>query len=316
MTDHAAPDAVIDPPADRPAVASRALSTPRPFYWSVRRELWENRSIYIAPLAVAGLILFGFVISAFNVHEMVNGVAILDPTENASLIAAPYSIAAAAVMATAFAVAIFYCVGALYNERRDRSILFWKSLPVSDLTTVLSKVAIPMAVLPLVAFAVTVGLQLVMIVVNTGAVMAGGFSAPALWSHLPLVQMEVVLLYGLIALALWFAPFYGWLLLVSGWARKAPFLWAFLPPLALCLAERIAFHSSYLASLLWQRLTGGISAAFNGSAAPGAHLNRLNQLAQMDPVRFITTPGLWLGLVFAAACLAAAVWLRQRREPI
>ena len=96
MTDHAAPDAVIDPPADRPAVASRALSTPRPFYWSVRRELWENRSIYIAPLAVAGLILFGFVISAFNVHEMVNGVAILDPTENASLIAAPYSIAAAA----------------------------------------------------------------------------------------------------------------------------------------------------------------------------------------------------------------------------
>ena len=58
---------------------------------------------------------------------------------------------------------MFYCLDALYGERRDRSILFWKSLPVSDLTTVLSKASIPIVVLPLLTFAVTVATQLIML---------------------------------------------------------------------------------------------------------------------------------------------------------
>ena len=314
MTDHTASETVIDTTAaGRPTPAPRAMSTPRPFYWSVRREIWENPSVYIAPLAVAGLVLFGFVISAFNLHATVNGVAVLDPTENAGLILAPYGIAAGAVMATAFAVAVFYAVGALYNERRDRSILFWKSLPVSDLVTVLAKTAIPMVVLPLTAFAVIVAAHLVMMLVNTSAVTARGFSAPALWSHIPLGRMELLLLYGLVTLSLWMAPVYGWLLLVSGWAKKAPFLWAFLPPLALCLAEHMAFHTAYLWSVIWGRLKGGFAAAF-GSQPQLRGVS--DAFPQMDPMGFITTPGLWLGLLFAAACLAAAVWLRQRREPI
>jgi len=247
------------------------------------------------------------------VHATVNGVAILDPTENAGMIAAPYSTAAAAVKGTAFAVAIFYCVGALYNERRDRSILFWKSLPVSDLITVLAKSTIPVAVIPLTSLAIIVALHLVMLLVNTGSVAAGGFSPPGLWSRLPLMRIEITLFYRFIVLTLWFAPLYGWVLMVSGWAKKAPFLWASLPPLALCLAEHMAFRTSYLSTLLWQRLTGGIAAAFDNLPPVGGSLDFM---AQMDPVRFITTPGLWLGLVFAAACLAAAVWLRQRREPI
>jgi len=108
-------------------------------YWSVRRELWENRSIYIAPLAVAAVFLFGFLISTIHLPGKMRAASALDPLRQHELIAQPYLIASGLMMLTTLVVGVFYCLDALYGERRDRSILFWKSLPVSDLTTVLSK---------------------------------------------------------------------------------------------------------------------------------------------------------------------------------
>jgi ABC-2 type transport system permease protein len=129
--------------------------------------------------------------------------------------------------------------------------------------------------------------------------------------------MELVLLYGLTVLALWYAPLYGWLLLVSGWARRTTFLWAVLPPLALGVAEKIAFHTSYFGSLLKDRLIGFAADAFDfnvpGSTPVDPHFIPLTQL---DPGRFLSSPGLWIGLAVAAAFLAAAVRLRRYREPI
>ena len=106
------------------------MSTPSNLYWSVRRELWENRSIYIAPLAVAAVMLFGFLIATIG-----RAVATADPARRAAVLAEPTSFAAGLIMAAAFLVGVFYSLEALHSERRDRSILFWKSLPVSDLTT-------------------------------------------------------------------------------------------------------------------------------------------------------------------------------------
>src|SRR6266702_6165710 len=112
----------------------------RPFYWSVRRELWEKRSIYIAPLIVAMVVLFGFLVSTAGLPERRRAVLLLDPGKTRAAIEAPYNMAAIMLILTAFIIGVFYCLDALYGERRDRSILFWKSLPVSDLTTLLSKV--------------------------------------------------------------------------------------------------------------------------------------------------------------------------------
>ena len=66
-------------------------------------------------------------------------------------------------MLTAFLVGVFYCLDALHGERRDRSILFWKSLPVSDLTTVLAKASVPCRVLPPRAFALALATQLMLL---------------------------------------------------------------------------------------------------------------------------------------------------------
>src|SRR5438132_11749527 len=135
----------------------------RPMYWSVRRELWENRSLYIAPLAVAGVALLGFLISTIGMPHRRRAVLLLDSARQRALIGKPYDVAAIILIVTAFIVGVFYCLDALHGERRDRSILFWKSLPVSDLTTVLSKASIPMVVLPLVTFAIIVIMQFIML---------------------------------------------------------------------------------------------------------------------------------------------------------
>jgi ABC-2 type transport system permease protein len=221
----------------------------------------------------------------------------------------PYGIAAAAVIMTALIVGVLYSLGALHNERRDRTILFWKSLPVSDLTTVLAKASIPLAVLPVIVFVVILALQLVVLALNTVVLAANGLSASTVLLLLP--QMTMVLAYGLVVMALWYAPIWGWLLLVSAWARRTPFLWAFLPPLALIVLERIAFDTSRFGELVAYRLQ-----AFDQAFVAVPRHSGMHALPQPDPVRFLSNPDLWTGLAVAAAFLAAAVWVRRYREPI
>ena len=281
--------------------ASAALRVTRPLYWSVRRELWENRSIYLAPLAAVGLILAGFLISTFHLHAAL----MLNPMQ-------PFDFAALLLMGVAFIVAVFYCLEALHGERRDRSVLFWKSLPVSDLTTVLAKATIPLVVIPLLTFAVTVATQLLMLVLGSAAVLASGRSMTDLWAQLPLTQMWMMLLFHLVAVhALWYAPFYGWMLMVSSWARRAAFLWAVLPVVVIGIVERIAFETSHFTSFLQFRFSG--SDAFS-TTAPGSgpmHPMTLSLLGE-----FVSSTGLWTGLAVTAIFLAAAVRMRRYRDPI
>jgi ABC-2 type transport system permease protein len=294
---------------DAQRVAPAVLSPTRPMYWSLRRELWESRSIYIAPLAVAALILFGFLIS--SIAGIWEKALKLDPAQQPDKLAEPYNFAALLIMATTFVVAVFYCLDALHGERRDRSISFWKSLPVSDLTTVLSKASIPLVILPLLTFAITVATQWIMLLLSSALLLTSGQNVATLWTRLPFFQMALVLLYHLLAIhGLWYAPIYGWLLLVSAWARRAAFLWAFLPLLAIGVVEKIAFNTSHFAALMGSRINGGPEAV---ESTPGSVLDPMTHLT---PGHFLISPGLWIGLAIAAAFLAAAVRLRRYQGPI
>jgi ABC-2 type transport system permease protein len=292
-------------------VPPAVISSTRLMYWSVLRELWENRSIYIAPLAVAALILFGFLISMIHLPHKMRGA--LDPMQRPELLEQPYQFAALLIMATSFVVAVFYCLDALHSERRDRSILFWKSLPVSDLTTVLSKASIPILVVPLVSFAITIATQWIMLLMSTAVLLGSGLGVATLWTRLPFFQMSLMLLFHLVAVhGLYYAPIYGWLLLVSGWARRATFLWAGLPLLAIAVVEKIAFNTSHFGALLQFRFNGGAGA--DAMTAPGSILMHPVTLLMLG--RFLSSPGLWIGLAIAAAFLAAAVRLRRYQGPI
>lgn len=305
-------NAVPDPIVGAEIIAAPLHSPTRPMYWSIRRELWENRSIYIAPLAVAALFLAGFLVSTIHLPAKMRQAISLDPMHQQQLIEQPYNLAAVLLMGATFIVAIFYCLDALHGERRDRSILFWKSLPVSDLTTVLSKVIIPTIILPLLTFAITVATQWLMLLLSSAVLLGSGQSAAMLWEHLPLLAMWMVLLFHLVAVhGLYYAPIYGWLLLVSGWARRAAFLWAGLPLLAIGVAEKIAFGTSHFADLLGHRLGGGPeNIPFTVGSMP------MGPFPGISPGEFMVSSGLWIGLAVFAAFLAAAVRLRRYQGPI
>jgi ABC-2 type transport system permease protein len=289
---------------DTPSVA---IATPtHPFYWSVRRELWEYRSIYIAPLAAAAVALLGFLIASIG-----RAMSTPDPARRLTVLEEPLTFAMGLIVGTAFIVGIFYTLDSLYGERRDRSILFWKSLPVSDLTTVLSKATVGVVIVPLVGFVIAVVTQTIMLLLGTVVVRASGLDVASFLTKAALFKSSLMLLYHLVGVhILWYAPFYGWLLLVSAWARRAPFLWAVLPPFAVAALEKIAFNTSHFALWLQYRFQGG---AEDLPMTGGLSLDPMTHFALG---RFLSSPGLWGGLIVATAFLAAAVRLRRYRDPL
>ena len=299
------------------ATAARRIPETRRLFWSIRRELWENRAIYLAPLIVAALILLGFFYSTlhipadFVISTTVNNNGIVTHTQHGIDPILIYEIAAGLIMGTTFLVAIFYCLDALYGERRDRSILFWKSLPISDLTTVLSKASVPLVILPLLTWVITVVTQSLMLLLNLSVFHLRGIDTTTLRTGLPLTQNALMLLYHLIAIhALWYAPIWAWLLLVSAWARRTPLLWAALPPLALGVLEIITLHSTHVFQFLQYRIHGPQgSDVFSSGRSMSMHM-------PLSPAQFLATPGLWTGLALAAVFLAAAIQLRRYRNPL
>ena len=281
------------------------LAAARPVFWSIRRELWENRSVYIAPLAAAVLFLCAFVISIVRLRLHMQ-----DPWKSHHGLMDQYELAPALVMGIALVVGIFYCLDALYGERRDRSILFWKSLPVSDVAAVLSKLAIPILILPLLSFVITVATQFLMLVLSTAVFAGSAVNIRELWADSSFLRLPVIWLYHLITVhGLWYAPIYAWLLLVSAWAPRAPFLWAFLPPFVIWGVEKIAFNTSHFLGILQYRLLG-----------PGSGMAEKDHAhdfaATLIPHHFLSTPGLWTGIFVATVFLFFTVRLRRSHGPI
>lgn len=298
--------AMLHPQAE--SMSPDTLSPAQAFYWSVRRELWENRFIYIAPLAVAAVALLGFIgSSVVGIWEAPLRLNVHHSAET------PYDLVADLLMGTGIIVAVFYSLDALHGERRDRSILFWKSLPVSDLITVLSKAAIPIFIVPLLIFAVTIAAHWIMLLFSSAILLVTGQSITPLWTKISFLRMELTLIYHLIAAhGIWPAPVYAWLLLVSAWPRRATFLWAALPIVTIAGVERLVFHTFYFARMVGFRLIGNapIFAPSPEQASSSEHMTH------MTPGIFLSSPGLWIGLVATAAFLAAAVRLRRSRGPI
>jgi ABC-2 type transport system permease protein len=297
------------PPLRAESVVSADTPALRQFYSVVQREIWENRSLYIAPLAVAGLFLLGFLTSMVYFRGRLQSA--LGTAELHDVINQPFDLVALLIMAVTFLVALFYCLEALYGERCDRSILFWKSLPVSDISTVLSKASIPIVGVPLFAFALTIATHLVMLALSSAVIQGSGITAGMLWTQLSLFhQWHVLFIHLVTGHGLWYAPIYAYLLLISAWARRAPFLWATLPLLAVGGAEKLAFNTSYLAAMLAGRIAGGPSVE---GATPGATMDAMTPFTVSQ---FVSSPGLWIGLLVAAVFLAGAIRLRRHRGPI
>ena len=274
------------------ATPTATMSATRHFYWSVRRELWENRSIYIAPLAVAAVMLVGFLIASIG-----RAMSLSEPAQRVAVLSEPNDFAALLIMGTTFVVGIFYCLDALHGERRDRSILFWKSLPVSDLTTVLSKASIPLVVLPLLTFAIIVVTQLIMLLLGSAVLQGSGLS---ITTHMSFFQMSggsprTTLLPCMRSGTRPSTAGYCWFLVGHGAQH-------FSGPACRCSRSPLSRESYSVLHTSWH---------CSNTAFPVHRLTRSRATTRCIRWQhsvwrgFSITPGLWIGLALAALFLAA-----------
>jgi len=210
-------------------------------------------------------------------------------------------------------IAFFYSLEALYADRRDRSVLFWKSLPLSDTETVLSKFAVATVAIPLLAAAAAIVGQLVMAAGGSVKLAFTGGPAGIMWAPDILAGGALGAVMLAVTCALWYAPVVGYLLLASSWAPKSPFLWAVLPPVALAMLERIAFGSQYVSAFIGHRTVAPLKAMFEGEEKiKAAELGPTDLAANI--LDLLLSPGMVLGLVAAVLLLVAAIWVRRYRD--
>jgi ABC-2 type transport system permease protein len=282
------------------------------FAWSVRREVWEHKSVWMAPLAVAALVFLAWFLGVTHLTGNYSGAfSTMPPAQQRTIVATPFSMTAAVILLTGVIVGFFYCLDALHGERRDRSILFWKSMPVSDGVTVAAKASLPLLVIPLIACLIAIATQLLMLMSASAVRAANGIDPATAWNAWPMARQTVVMLYGTGIHALWFAPIYAWLLYVSGWARRAPLLWAMVPVIGLAILERIALGTSWVTSAISYRVLGAMREGFTKDALR----QPITELSQLDPGRFFSNPHLWIGFAIAIAFTVLAVRMRRYREP-
>jgi ABC-2 type transport system permease protein len=323
--------------------------------WLLRREFWEHKgAMFWAPAIVAALLVLlvgGTMIYGLAAHGVPNTVhingrlvthdalsAALPPEMQSKvtrLASAMYLLGGLPLFIVMAGVMFFYCLGALYDERKDRSILFWKSLPVSDATTVLSKVITALCVAPLIVLVLDVIASLALLLIGTlGLSLNGIHLIGALLSQPDLYLQPLRLLALLPVYAVWALPTIGWLLLVSSWARTKPFLWAVGVPLIVLLLVRWISYTlenfsgvplnimpaaqEVVARLLtgvvpgiWFAFTEGIPAAIRESARDqGPDMGALFEASWMT----LLTVQAWVGALAGAAMIFAAMRLRRWRD--
>ena len=336
--------------------APRAVAAPHPTHklqLLLKREFWEHKGgFFWAPLIAGGVsllltlmaIIVGEVAARraladgeFDGEVMINGLDLgylsekLGPSELREL--APVMdmsmlMAASWPFIVLAFVVFFYCLGALYDERKDRSVLFWKSLPLSDRDTVLSKVASATLVAP----ALAVGASLVtmfafLLLISVVALLHNGSPMTLIWGPGSPLSVALQLIASIPVYALWALPTVGWLLLCSAWARSKPFLWAIMIPLFAGIfvswfdlmqvfdLESSWFWKNVVARLLFSVVPG---TWVDATHLEGADFEGAGQLTSLLGLKAswsaLLSPGMWVGVAAGAAMIVGAIRLRRWRD--
>ena len=315
------------------------------FGWLVKREYWESRrgflwaqfwaaaSILIITILgiIAGEVLKARVGAQVDVSMGVNLSQILreattrDMDQLVKALDATMLLFGFVAGMVLFFVVFFYLLGALYDDRKDRSVLFWKSLPLSDTGTVLSKAVAGVVVAPLIAtIIVLAGYIGAQIVVSLWLLLHAVNPLP-LWTQAEPYGMWLRLLVMVPVNALWALPTVGWLLLWSAAVRSKPFLWAILVPI---IAGMLNFWVGLLGvphirpDFYWGDIAGRLllSVVPGSWINPDAHGMRFrgaHDLAAIDYPAMghaLASPQMWIGVVVGAALIAAAIWFRRWRD--
>ena len=290
--------------------------------WLVRREFWENRAIWLIPAVLGGLLVLASLFGGYQVLGAVDLATVHAVVQAGALDGMVFIAVTFFVVMSIYST--WYLLDCLYADRKDRSILFWKSMPISDTATVVCKLATALIVIPLLYFALADLTTLIMAFIIS--VRANSYIDSSLWRGGLWLQIQALWLYLIVTAAIWYLPVAAWLLVVSAWARRAVMLWSIMPPLALVIAERVFLGTHVIAGQLASRLGGYFSHALQYT--PGATnwvtteighdtINTPVSVIQfMNPGGFFSSSDTWIGAAVGAALIAGAIQLRMRRTEI
>ena len=308
------------------------MNTSRNLLWLVRREVWEHRSLWIAPTVMAGVLLLlaalggvhfgdgshfsfgtsdGPDFSSMAPEERRNVMSAMGPQKDfAPVIGGVYFGLTVAMLGVLGIVVFFYLLDCLLAERRDRSILFWKSMPVSDGEVVTSKALTALVAAPLFALL----LSAVLLVLFAG-VMSLRFSEIPVspWNGSMWLQVQAVMLMIVPMVVIWYLPIAGYLLVVSVWAHKNAFLWAVLPWIALLIIEAIITRTSHAAHFLAERF-GGFARLVGGNLDVDIKDGNFVGEAAQAIGRVFGDYHIWVGAIAGVALIYAAVRIRRYRD--
>ncbi len=285
--------------------------------WLIKREFWENRAIWTIP-AVIGLLLI-----AAGLFSHVSLPPISSAEDNRQFGAIFYVAIGMFFYLVMSVYATWFLLDCLYADRKDRSILFWKSLPISDTETVVSKLIVAMVVIPAVYFIAADVTALIMAFIVS--IRLRSLVGNALWHPDTWLQIQVLWAYVIVTTAVWYLPVAGWLLVVSAWAKRAVMLWSILPPLVLCIIERF-FGTYTIWHVIRERLIGLPAASFRPSSArswavtgtgDSSTLHLPNSVWNfIDATGFFSNPQTWIGALVGIGLIVAAIQMRTRRTEI
>lgn len=302
------------------------------FIGLIRAELLQHRAgMIITPLVIAGLIGTFFIAQLiFNIDgialelgkfkiDLDNDTVLADDFAQAGqTIAAAFGFIGVPIFLVANIVAFFVMLSALYEERTERSILFFKSMPISDTQSVLAKYVTASFIGPFIAILVMIGLAGVLSLATALVFSMRGVAD--VWTylgHLPLLKLLVSFSGYYTLYALWVAPIFAYLLMVSALAPRSPFLVALLPIAVLAIAQGIVLGSASLLSEINARVTGiRLGEALETARGVSERTNRdIDQffIRLGDVVANVMSPSLWAGLIVAVAFLSVAIWARSRK---
>jgi ABC-2 type transport system permease protein len=295
----------------------------------IQRELWEHRSIYVTPAAIGLIVCLMAITGQVAVSAMgehldfaLLGATALGENERAAALTGLLTFISIPLFLSMMILTTFYTLDCLYAERKDRSILFWRSLPVTDSETVISKLITALVVIPLVTLLLIMITHLAVLLIASVWVSVRGADAWYLiWSAAPLFDSWMVTLIYLLTVPLWLSPFIGWFLFVSAFTKRAPFLMAFMLLIVLPMLEKIFLTSSYLATALVDRIkmplftSEEISLNFNDmDDVRDAAESGVSLLSLIDLTAFFGSPGLWAGIIVCGLLTTAAIYLRRFRD--
>ncbi len=295
----------------------------------IKREIWEHRSIWVTPAAIASIVSLGvlamLVFASGYAAEL--DVAIFgaqniagDAERKAALTG--FFLGTSWIFVIALAIlTVFYSLDSLYAERKDKSILFWRSLPVTDAETVVSKLITAVFVLPTVTVLGIIGTHLInLIVTSIWVSMKGADGGALIWGSVALFDNWAAAFIVVIATGIWMSPFIGWFLLVSAYTKRSPLLMAFLPLILIGLLEPIILRTHMFAENVLARGDGlpifrtvDVDRFFDEEEwrlGDGA----TSLLQHLDVAQFLTSSGTWAGIVVCGLLSMAAIYVRRFRD--